>query len=50
MALVALATKVRKKKNGHPNKLILKQQTEGATIKTERAVLGPVAIYREMGR
>jgi hypothetical protein len=33
-------TKKKPKKNGHPNKPVLKQQTEGAAIKTERAALG----------
>jgi hypothetical protein len=32
--------KTKHTKTGLPNKLVLKQQTEGAAIKTERAVLG----------
>jgi hypothetical protein len=39
-ALEARYEKTKQTKTGHPSKLVLKQQTEGAAIKTERAVPG----------
>jgi hypothetical protein len=53
---VAVATryeKTKQTKTGHPSKLVLKQQTGGTAIKTERAVPGGggyAYIYRGVER
>jgi hypothetical protein len=43
--------KTKPNKTGHPSKLVLKQQTEGAPIKKQKEqLLGPVDIFREIVR